>query len=195
MIRTGTALLAAGTLLAGCASQTALLLPGEPGHPVGALAVLGKKGETVLDQANEAASLSAGGASLKRNVAVKPEYATLIGSLPPPAVPFTLQYENGADLPAETPGNLQTIDDIKTELANRPGAEVQVTGFTDRVGSEEANLALSQKRAEKFRLRLLAAGLQPDQVSAIGRGELDPVEPTDDNVASEKNRRIVVIVR
>ena len=187
----GAGLLACSGLLAGCASQTALLLPGEAGHPVGALVRLNKNGSdaVVLNEANEALA----GSGVRHNVKVKPAYNELIAALPLLAKSFSINFPLGADLPDKNAAYTAFLDDVRTEIALRPGAEVQVTGHTDKQGGPNFdNVGLSRKRAEKFRDVLInEAGFPADQVSAVGRGSLEPVDPNDDS----KNRRIEVIVR
>ena len=183
-------------LVAGCASQTALLLPGEAGHPVGALVKLNKDGsECALNEPNEAIK---GGCSIRHNVKVKSAYTDLIAGLPLPAQSFALTFALGADLPDLSPTteagrlNRATLDHIRDEVALRPGAEVQVTGHTDASGGPNFdNDALSRKRAENFREYLISNGFPADQVSTVGRGKREPIDPSND-VA---NRRIEVIVR
>ena len=183
--------LAGSGLLAGCASQTTLLLPGEAGHPVGALVRLNKDGSdgAALNEANEALK----GSGVKRNVNVKPEYNQLIAGLPLPYKTFSVTFPLGADLPEKNAEYFRFLDDVRTEIALRPGAEVQVTGHTDKQGGPNFdNIGLSRKRAEKFRDVLIKeAGFPEDQVSAVGRGSLEPADLDDDS----KNRRIEVIVR
>ncbi len=191
MIRALALSLAASGLLAGCASQTTLLLPGEAGHPVGALVKLNKDGSdgAVLNEANEVLK---GGNGVKRNVTAKPEYNQLMAGLPLPYKTFTLTFALGADLPEDTAENRRTIDYIRDEMALRPGAEVQVTGHTDASGGPSFdNDGLSLKRAENFRQELISKGFPTDQVSAVGRGKRELLDPNDD----KKNRRIEVIVR
>jgi outer membrane protein OmpA-like peptidoglycan-associated protein len=185
--------LAGSALLAGCASQTTLLLPGEAGHPVGALVRLNKDGSdgAMLNEANEGLK---GGNGVRRNVKVKPVYNELISGLPLPAKSFTLTFALGADLPEVTDANRRTIDYIRDEMALRPGAEVQVTGHTDKSGGPQINIKLSEDRAANFRKYLIQNGFSEDQVSAVGRSSLEPFDPgnPDDDA---KNRRIEVIVR
>ena len=185
--------LAGSGLLAGCASQTAVLLPGEAGHPVGALVRLNKDGTdgAMLNEANEALK---GGNGVRHNVKVKPVYSELIAGLPLPYKSFTLSFALGADLPEQTDANRKTIDYIRDEVALRPGAEVQVTGHTDKSGGPQINIKLSEDRAANFRKYLIQNGFPEDQVSTVGRSSLEPFDPgnPDDDA---KNRRIEVIVR
>lgn len=50
-----------------------------------------------------------------------------------------------------------------------------VLGYTDRIGSEKFNLALSEKRAQSVVDFLIAKGIPADKISARGMGKADPV--------------------
>ena len=83
-------------LLGACAAPTALLLPGEDGHPTGALAVLDKDGsEQVLDRPLASARMAGQHATLRKVKTVKPAYQQLMATLPPPPVSFTLYFVEG----------------------------------------------------------------------------------------------------
>ena len=84
---------------------------------------------------------------------------------------------------------------LKKEISERPGAEVQVTGYTDTLGSEDDNDALSQRRAEEVLAALAEQGLDRAMMSAVGRGERELRVKTDDGVREPANRRVVVTVR
>ena len=77
----------------------------------------------------------------------------------------------------------------------RSGGEIVVTGHTDRQGSLEANDQLSLERAQAIRTLLIERGFKPELIDAVGRGEREPVVPTDDEVAEPRNRRAVIVVR
>jgi outer membrane protein OmpA-like peptidoglycan-associated protein len=196
MIRAG---LAAGIVLtlAGCAHSSSLvLLPDEDGGH-GQVAILeagGKANETVVADANSRASLG-GRPSVKPlgNKGLKPAEAALLGELPPPARSFTLYFLEGTT--TLTPESAPVIDELRAEIARRPGADVQVTGHTDTVGSDADNDALSQKRAEEILGLLASQGFDRSVMSAVGRGERELKEATGDNVGNAVNRRVEVIVR
>jgi outer membrane protein OmpA-like peptidoglycan-associated protein len=196
MIRAG---LAAGIVLtlAGCAHSSSLvLLPDEDGGH-GQVAILeagGKANETVVADANSRASLG-GRPSVKPlgNKGLKPAEAALLGELPPPARSFTLYFLEGTT--TLTPQSAPVIDELRAEIARRPGADVQVTGHTDTVGSDADNDALSQKRAEEILGLLASQGFDRSVMSAVGRGERELKEATGDNVGNAVNRRVEVIVR
>jgi len=52
---------------------------------------------------------------------------------------------------------------------------VRVVGHTDRLGAEPYNAALSQRRADTVRELLVREGLDGTKVTAVGRGEKEPV--------------------
>ncbi len=181
-------------LAAGCTRSSLLLLPSEDGS-TGAVAVLSEDGETVVDRANTRTSLNGRGAKV-RDIdpnRIKARDRALVEGLPPPPAHFTLYFYEGSTnlMPASQP-QLQAIFD---EVRRRPGAEVQVTGHTDTLGTEEDNDRLSRARAEEIRNRLIADGLGADMTSAVGRGERELLEKTADEVRDPINRRVEIIVR
>ena len=182
-------------LLAGCAHSSMVLLPDEDGgHGEVAILKPDGSGETLVSEANSRASLG-GSPTIKPLGAkgLKPTEAALVSALPPPAKSFTLYFLEGTtDM---TPESAPVVDEIRAEIAARPGAEVQVTGHTDTVGSDDDNDALSQKRAEEILNLLATKGFDRTIMSAVGRGERELKVPTDDNVSSPINRRVEVIVR
>ena len=183
------------TLLAGCAHSSMVLLPDEDGGH-GQVAILesgGKPTETIVGEPNSRASLGSSQPSIRPLGALKPAEATLVGELPPPAKSFTLYFLEGTT--EMTPESLPIVDELRAEIAKRPGAEIQVTGHTDTVGSDSDNDALSQKRAEEILNLLAGQGFDRSIMSAVGRGERELKEPTADNVESPVNRRVEVIVR
>ena len=189
--------LALPLLLAGCAHGSSMvLLPDEDGSQgqVALLEVDGKPTETVVATANSRATLKGAGAVRPLGAkGLKPQEAALLTDLPPPASSFTLYFLEGTvDM---TPESAPVLEALRAEIAKRPGAEVQVTGHSDTVGSDEDNDALSQKRAEEILTLLVSRGFDRSIMSAVGRGERELREPTADNVGNPVNRRVEVIVR
>ena len=183
--------------LAGCAHSSLVLLPDEDGGH-GQLAILesgGKPSEVVVADANSRATLGTAQPSVRPLGAngLKPEEAKLVEGLPPAAKSFTLYFLEGTtDM---TPESAPVLEELRGEIANRTGAEVQVTGHTDTVGSDADNDALSAKRAEEILNLLASKGFDRSIMSAVGRGERELKEQTADNASSPVNRRVEVIVR
>lgn len=89
------------------------------------------------------------------------------------------------------------LDSLAARLAGfAAGSRIVVEGHTDAVGSDAANLALSQARAESVRDYLAAkAGLAPDRFTTVGHGERRPVAGNDDEAGRARNRRVDIVVR
>ena len=75
-----------------------------------------------------------------------------------------------------------------------PGLQLAIEGHTDNIGSDEANMKLSQQRADTVRSFLVQQGLAPDMVTAVGLGKGEPVADNSTNEGRQKNRRVEIIV-
>lgn len=73
-----------------------------------------------------------------------------------------------------------------------PDMAVEILGHTDDVGEENANKALSEKRAKAVADFLISKGIPADKVSFRGLGELYPVSPNSSEAGRAKNRRVEV---
>lgn len=187
----------ASLTLAGCAHSSFVLLPDEYGG-TGEIAVLQPGvagGETIVREANTRATLGGDRPSVRPlgPKGLKPGEAALLAALPPPAKSFTLYFQEGTtELTAQS---VPVVEQIRQEVATRPGAEVQVTGHTDTVGSVHDNDRLSKKRADEVMSLLASRGFARAVMTAVGRGERELRAPTADGVESPTNRRVEVVVR
>ncbi|SDD01928.1 Outer membrane protein OmpA [Sphingomonas sp. YR710] len=185
------------TLLTGCASPQLVLLPSEHDGQ-GAVAIIeshGTAGETIVDKVNSRTRLGRPhpASEIIDPARLTPAERALLASLPAPPARFILYFAEGTT--QLTPESLPMLAALRNEVALRPGAEVQVTGHTDTVGSAEDNDMLSKRRAVEIVGVLAQQGIEPALMTAVGRGERELREPTADNVASAANRRVEVIVR
>ncbi|TKI07523.1 porin OmpA [Martelella alba] len=83
------------------------------------------------------------------------------------------------------PEGQQALDQLYSQLSSMDPKDgsVVVLGFTDRIGSEQYNLKLSQARAQSVVSYLVSKGIPSDKISARGMGEANPVTGTTcDNV-------------
>jgi outer membrane protein OmpA-like peptidoglycan-associated protein len=86
------------------------------------------------------------------------------------------------------------LDAILPTLRSRPTTRVEITGHTDNLGSEDYNLALSQRRAEAVRQYLLAQGIAEEQLSTGAYGSSLPIADNATPEGRQRNRRAEVIV-
>ena len=64
--------------------------------------------------------------------------------------------------------------------------------YTDNTGADAYNQGLSERRANAVRDYVVSQGVNPAQITTVGKGES---EPTDDNSTAEgrqNNRRVVI---
>jgi len=70
-----------------------------------------------------------------------------------------------------------------------------VSGNTDATGSAQANLRLSQERADAVFRGLVARGIPADRFQVIANGQTDPVVQAADGATEAKNRRAEITWR
>lgn len=75
-----------------------------------------------------------------------------------------------------------------------PNVNVLVEGYTDSVGKENSNLALSQKRAEAVSAKLIAKGIDPDRITTKGYGEEYATADNGTVNGRKQNRRVEVLL-
>jgi outer membrane protein OmpA-like peptidoglycan-associated protein len=197
-------------LLTGCATQPPpapppaakqtrddlyVVLPSREGK-AGAVTVTHAGDQKVLDRPYAAARIKVEG-QLETGVITEQEVREVFGpalaAQPLRPVSFTLYFVLGRD--ELTPESRPTLESLLAEVARRPAVEVVVIGHTDRVGSVQHNDALSLQRAEKVRGELVRLGIPYDRIQVAGRGEREPLVPTEDQVPEPRNRRVEITVR
>ena len=172
-----------------------VLLPGKDGA-VGAVAVQEGGREVVLDTAYASAKSGPGGRIEKSQATpdeVRALFADALAAEPPRPVTFILFFVEATD--QFTPESQALVDQVMLAIASRPAPELTVAGHTDAVGTDQYNDALSLRRAERVRTLLIARGIAPDSIRAIGRGKREPRVATADGVPEPRNRRVEITVR
>jgi outer membrane protein OmpA-like peptidoglycan-associated protein len=85
------------------------------------------------------------------------------------------------------------LDRFAAHVVTPPGCHVEIAAHADRVGSADANLALSRRRADAVRAYLRSRGVAA-AIAAEAFGETRPVVETADGVAEPQNRRAEIFV-
>jgi outer membrane protein OmpA-like peptidoglycan-associated protein len=92
------------------------------------------------------------------------------------------------------PESKASLDEIAKLLKQDPTLKLKVVGHTDMVGSPEANMALSQARAEAVVQALVAeGGVTAARLKGYGVGPLAPVASNDTDAGRAKNRRVELV--
>lgn len=79
-----------------------------------------------------------------------------------------------------------------TGLSQEAGAKISIVGHSSSEGDEDYNRDLSQRRAASVVAALVALGLDPSHLSAVGQGEDMPIASNDDAAGRSLNRRVEV---
>ncbi|MET0356144.1 MAG: OmpA family protein [Cellvibrio sp.] len=110
---------------------------------------------------------------------------------PPPAPRFEKVTLSATELfsfdsaDVNTPAELEQLTtSLKTSAEPK---EVKIVGYTDRLGSEEYNQALSEKRALAVKTYMVEKGINAERLVTEGKGEKDPVV-----TCNEKNKQKLI---
>ncbi len=124
-----------------------------------------------------------------------PGFAALGGRETPRGPSLTLsddqlRFPTGkASLP---PGELKVLDGLAALLVQHPNLALRIEGHTDAAGRAEANLTVSQARADALRQALIERGVAAERIQALGLGETRPMGAVTDQAASRRDRRMEI---
>lgn len=90
------------------------------------------------------------------------------------------------------PESKPVLDAMLKYLMDNPAQTLMIEGHTDNVGSVEANLALSKRRAESVLNALVEAGADRARLQSEGYGLHHPVTANDTEQGRALNRRVTV---
>lgn len=175
--------------------ELVVVLP-ETGGKVGTVVVERGGERAVLDQPFAASRIVSGSGPQAQRLAggdVQRDFGSLLATLPGRPKSFLLYFLEGSD--EFTPESRVELEKMLAELRERGAPDVMVIGHTDRVGNVQFNDSLSLQRAERVRAELVKLGIAEARVQIAGRGEREPLVPTDDEVAEPRNRRVEISVR
>jgi outer membrane protein OmpA-like peptidoglycan-associated protein len=91
------------------------------------------------------------------------------------------------------PGADRAVDRLAQFLKDSPGTHLVIEGHTDSVGTDDYNLALSQRRAQAVADTLIARGVSADRVQTKGLGKSYPVASNDTQAGRQQNRRVEIV--
>lgn len=91
-------------------------------------------------------------------------------------------------------GAFSTVDRLAAFLRDNPERTVTIEGYTDSVGSDSYNEALSQRRADAVRTALVERGIAATRVTTKGLGEAQPVASNQTAEGRQRNRRVEVVI-
>lgn len=96
----------------------------------------------------------------------------ILASINKPVVIDNIFYD--FDKATLRPESKTALDEMAQVMRDNPNITIEMASHTDRKGSDEYNLALSERRAKSVIDYLIAVGIAPDRLQHIGYGESRP---------------------
>jgi outer membrane protein OmpA-like peptidoglycan-associated protein len=107
----------------------------------------------------------------------------------PPTVVLPVLFEFNSD--RILPDYYSDLDKLGQLLIKRTESRIQIEGYTDNIGSEPYNRALSERRAKSVKQYLVQHfSLAPERLTVRGYGKDKPMFPNDTDEGRKKNRRV-----
>jgi len=119
--------------------------------------------------------------------------ALLLAAMPAWALsPVIMFFDSGS---ARITARAAAILDYTVAFIRRADVRaIEITGSTDRAGTDAANLLLSRRRAEAVRDALLGRGLSRHvRIRIVAAAEGQPIVRTEDGVAHPENRNVTIL--
>lgn len=93
------------------------------------------------------------------------------------------------------PALLPMLDRLADALKREPGTSVTVEGHTDSLGREVFNQTLSVRRADQVVAYLASKGVAYDRLTAVGKGETQPIADNATEAGRARNRRVDILIK
>jgi OOP family OmpA-OmpF porin len=109
------------------------------------------------------------------------------------SVTLNIEFDTGkSDIKPMYDNEIKQVADF---MKAHPETNVVIKGYTDNVGSEASNVALSQARANSVKDYLVNNfGIAGGRLQAIGYGPNNPTASNDTEEGRQKNRRVEAVV-
>lgn len=99
-----------------------------------------------------------------------------------------LEFETAKDIILDP--SKPALDELAQVLTNKPLWKLEISGHTDNVGDDNANLVLSKKRAEALKNYLVSKGIDAGRMTTLYFGETKPIADNNTAEGRKKNRRV-----
>lgn len=111
---------------------------------------------------------------------------------------IAVTFESGILFPYDSdvllPAARTNLDELANSLQKYPNSSLMIVGHADSVGSDSYNQALSERRARSASAFLQSRGVAASRISAVGRGETEPLFSNSSEEGRRRNRRVEVAI-
>ena len=94
---------------------------------------------------------------------------------------------NKSSIKPESAGALNEIVKLMNEHKD---LNFEIDGYTDSDGNDDANMKLSQARADAVKVKLVDMGIKDSRLTTKGFGETKPIDKNDSSEGKANNRRV-----
>lgn len=91
------------------------------------------------------------------------------------------------------PESMGALNEIARLMKNHADLKFEVQGHTDSDGTDDANMRLSQDRADAVKEKLESMGVEKGRLTSKGFGETEPLDKNDTAEGKANNRRVEFI--
>lgn len=91
-------------------------------------------------------------------------------------------------------GAKQSLSEFAVSLKNNPSTDITIYGYTDNVGTLEANKKVSNQRALTVQQYLMESGVPTNRMTAQGLAWDNPVASNDTEAGRAQNRRVEIYI-
>ncbi|MGD9972064.1 MAG: OmpA family protein [Desulfatirhabdiaceae bacterium] len=174
-----------------------VLLPNEEGE-TGQMIIKTAAGSQTIDRAYLSTRIDSPDAAPKPPVEMPLEeiqriFGAALSAMPDSAVHILLYFQLASS--ELLPESAALIPKIVMLITQRKSTDISLWGHTDRLGTPEFNLKLSQNRANTVSKLLTDTGVPAGYLDVQFFGEKLPRVPTSDGIGEPRNRRVEVVVR
>jgi outer membrane protein OmpA-like peptidoglycan-associated protein len=99
-----------------------------------------------------------------------------------------LEFQTGKDIILDE--SKPSLDELAIVLTKKPSWKLDISGHTDNVGDDNANMVLSKKRAEALKVYLISREVKGEQLNVFYFGETKPIADNNTPEGRKKNRRV-----
>jgi hypothetical protein len=98
-----------------------------------------------------------------------------------------------------TASGIADLDQIAAHLQHGSFDRVEIRGYTDRLGSDQYNIDLSERRADAVKAVLVQKGVPAEKIRTVGLGEQNPIVQCEDAEGAaairclQPNRRVEIV--
>lgn len=88
------------------------------------------------------------------------------------------------------PESFPELDRIVTLMTEKPTMQIEISGHTDNVGTDEYNMSLSQRRANAVVAYMKQKGMDSGRMTVQSFGESSPIDSNETAAGRKRNRRV-----